>query len=72
MSAKAKSTPKFPQSANQIKCGAFIKSQYSPWYCGIVVKRGTVCGGRIPGFIVRLANGRRDFIPADDAVLIAA
>jgi hypothetical protein len=31
-----------------------------------------VCKGRIPGYVVRLANGKQEFIPADDAVLIAA
>lgn len=72
MSASPNSITSPIEVKSTIKRGAFIKSAYAPWYCGIVVRRGTVCGGRIAGFIVRLANGRQDFIPADDAVLIAA
>ena len=59
-------------TVNQFKTGDFIKSEYASWCCGLVVRRGTVCGGRIHGYVIELANGKQDFIPDDDAVLICA
>lgn len=59
-----------PKTVNSFNPGDFIKSAYAGWCCGLVIDRGTVCKGRIEGYVVELASGKRDFIPADDAVLI--
>ena len=58
-------------SDTAIEPGDFVGSRLIGSVCGIVVRAETVAAGKLPGYIVRLANGREDFIAAEDTELIA-
>ncbi len=46
-----------------VKVDDFVKSSLDDFFCGFVVDIVTVCD--IDGFLVELANGKRDFLPLD-------
>jgi len=56
-----------------IEVGDFVSSRLARTCCGLVQGAATVRLGQraIPGYTVVLASGRKDFIPADLAHLIA-
>lgn len=49
----------------------FVRSRILRHVCGFVIARRTIAVGKLPGFTVRLANGREDFIGDDDIELVA-
>lgn len=51
--------------------GDFIKSKLDGFWTGIVISRKDLLNGKLPGYAVRLANGRTDWICHDDAILVA-
>jgi len=56
-----------------IQAGDFIRAKRMPVVCGFVVAHIELHlskKDRLPGYQVRLASGRIDFIPADDAELV--
>ncbi|MBN9386476.1 MAG: hypothetical protein J0I20_00355 [Chloroflexi bacterium] len=56
-----------------IQPGDFIRSKILSMVCGFVAERVELHlgrNGKLPGYRVRLADGRIDFIPADVAELI--
>lgn len=56
-----------------IQAGDFIRAKMLPVVCGFVTERIELHLGsskrKLPGYRVKLACGRIDFIPADDAEL---
>lgn len=56
-----------------IQVGDFIASKSMRVVCGFVVAVGHVRFGKkqLPAYTIRLANGRCDVIPAEDAVFVA-
>ena len=58
----------------EIEPGDFIRSKLIGVVCGIVSEPATLTFGRlgaVPGYVVHLWDGRRDFIAAEDAELVA-
>lgn len=49
----------------------FVKSELDPFLVGLVIGKGSIAGGRIDGYLIRLANGDQTFLETDDIRLIA-
>lgn len=57
----------------EIEIGDFVASRWAGFCCGIVRERAVLPMGRqsIHGYMVELADGRRDFIPEEAVRLVA-